>query len=737
MQARNCAQSVPFFRTLERACAKVRASRASLARCEPGQWQLRSSMAELEDAVARAREIAQKLAGGGGGGGTSSGGRKGGFSSGPPPGGNPAMAAAAVAAQTLLQQQLGGGAPLNGMNSPMSRFRDDPSYDPMTLALRVAFSLRQTPRATRKIMVPNEPGTNFMGLLLGPRGATLKDMTDRTGARIIIRGRGSHKEGEKFSYEDENEPLHVLIDGPEDSVNRASREVEALLFDPASRQQLKQQQLNALGGNPDDPNSGALVVTGGLGSIPAWHVQASQPRLGESTFECKVPNSMVGLIIGRGGENIKRLQTDHNVRVQIAKEPEPPELQEAGQPAMRRIAITGASRALESARAEVDETLRSRPAVAGGGLGAYGPPRCQLTMKISNDMVGLVIGKSGATIRGIQDRTGANVRVPPVPDPDDPENRTLQITADSDDCNLAAKAEIDALIAEEVAKKHGILGADTILFPVPEACVGLVIGKGGETIHRLQSATGARIQIPNQAEPGTVPPVRAVQISGTPDAQQRAQIEISQLVAQHEAKHGSSTMLPSTPPIDPFSQPGYMGDPYAFQWQQQQQEAQPGVVPFADPNAAAAAGAYWGYSTQPVVDPSQPPPPGAEVTASADVSTDQMSKRQKVDTEQLAPDAYYQDFWNYAGWYGEEMARQVYGAYAPPPGSLPPNGATSSAADEAPPGTAPVVLSQEPAAPGTADTVSGAAPQSSAAAVYEPQVAAAEASALAQSQYGQ
>ena len=49
----------------------------------------------------------------------------------------------------------------------------------------------------------------------------------------------------------------------------------------------------------------------------------------------------------------------------------------------------------------------------------------------------------------------------------------------------------------------------------------------------------------------------------------------------------------------------------------------------------------------------------------------------------LAPDAYYQDFWNYAGWYGEEAARQTYGAYAPPVGSQPP------AAEPAVPGVEP------------------------------------------------
>ncbi|KAJ8598666.1 hypothetical protein CTAYLR_003077 [Chrysophaeum taylorii] len=703
--------------------------------------------AHIDDAVARAREIAQRLAGGSNGASSSSGNR-GGFSSGPPIGGpsNAVAAAAAAAAQSLLQQHLGGGgAVANGAIQAPSRFSDDPAYEPMSLALRIAFSLRQTPRATRKIFVPVEPGTNFMGLLLGPRGATLKDMTDRTGARIIIRGKGSHREGDKISYDDENEPLHVLIDGPEDSVVRAAAEVEALLFDPASRQQLKQQQLNALGA--DDPNAGALVVAGG--ALASWHVQPNPPRLGETTFECKVPNSMVGLIIGRGGENIKRLQMDHNVRVQIAKEPEPPEFQQPDAPtSLRRIAMTGNHRGLETAKAEIDELLRSRPAFTPGGA-PYGA-RCMMTMKIANDKVGLVIGKNGATIRGIQERTGANVRVPPVPDPDDPDYRTLQITADSDDRNLAAKSEIDQLVAEELAKQQGIFGSDTVLFPVPEACVGLVIGKGGETIHRLQAATGARIQIPNQAEPGTVPPVRAVQITGTPDAQQRAQFEITQLVAQHEAKHGSATMLPSSPPIDPFSQPGYMGDPYAYQWHQDQQQLHPGADPnapyAADPNAAAAAAAaaYWGYPPQQVqhhqpglVDPSQPPPPGVsgpddlqskdqKPDGDADHQGQPSQQQQQQQQQPLAPDAYYADFWNYVGWYGEETARQVYGAYAPPPGTPPPPGTVipqqqQQQQHQVPTSEAAVSEKQEDVPPGTEPNPNDAS------ASYEP-LAAAEAS---------
>lgn len=48
-----------------------------------------------------------------------------------------------------------------------------------------------------RITIPQDeyPDINFMGLIIGPRGKTLKKMESETGAKIMIRGRGSVKEG--------------------------------------------------------------------------------------------------------------------------------------------------------------------------------------------------------------------------------------------------------------------------------------------------------------------------------------------------------------------------------------------------------------------------------------------------------------------------------------------------------------------------------------------------------------
>ncbi|EPB80778.1 KH domain protein [Ancylostoma ceylanicum] len=70
-----------------------------------------------------------------------------------------------------------------------------------------------------KVWIPQDahPELNFVGLLIGPRGNTLKSLEAETGAKIIIRGKGSVKEGKLGSrlgpMPGENEPLHAYVTG--------------------------------------------------------------------------------------------------------------------------------------------------------------------------------------------------------------------------------------------------------------------------------------------------------------------------------------------------------------------------------------------------------------------------------------------------------------------------------------------------------------------------------------------
>lgn len=94
------------------------------------------------------------------------------------------------------------------------------------------------PKLYKKLFIPvkDYPGYNFIGLIIGPRGNTQKRMERETGAKIVIRGKGSAKEGRLPQKRDmrpdpgENEDLHVLVEADNaDSLERAASMVEKLL----------------------------------------------------------------------------------------------------------------------------------------------------------------------------------------------------------------------------------------------------------------------------------------------------------------------------------------------------------------------------------------------------------------------------------------------------------------------------------------------------------------------------
>ncbi|KAH7683172.1 splicing factor 1 protein [Dioscorea alata] len=121
------------------------------------------------------------------------------------------------------------------------------------------------PKLQKKLYIPMKeyPGYNFIGLIIGPRGNTQKRMEKETGAKIVIRGKGSVKEGRLQQKRDlrpdpaENEDLHVLVEAEtQDALDAAAGMVEKLLtpvdevLNEHKRQQLR--ELAALNGTIRD-----------------------------------------------------------------------------------------------------------------------------------------------------------------------------------------------------------------------------------------------------------------------------------------------------------------------------------------------------------------------------------------------------------------------------------------------------------------------------------------------------
>lgn len=89
------------------------------------------------------------------------------------------------------------------------QMRLDPYYRPPT----EYHTAKRSTRPMDKVYLPMRefPEINFFGLLVGPRGNTLKRMERDSGAKIHIRGRGSVKHGRMMRPDEEEEDMHCIV----------------------------------------------------------------------------------------------------------------------------------------------------------------------------------------------------------------------------------------------------------------------------------------------------------------------------------------------------------------------------------------------------------------------------------------------------------------------------------------------------------------------------------------------
>ncbi|KAJ1898202.1 hypothetical protein LPJ66_002899 [Kickxella alabastrina] len=151
------------------------------------------------------------------------------------------------------------------------QLKRDPEYRPPA-------DYRRRSRFSEKVFIPvdDNPGLNFIGLLIGPRGNTLKKIEGDSGSKISIRGRGSIKEGKRrddanIPGADEDLHCHIVAD-TEEKVQRGVRIVREIIkkacVTPEGHNDLKRNQLRelaALNGTLRDDEGQACINCGALG----------------------------------------------------------------------------------------------------------------------------------------------------------------------------------------------------------------------------------------------------------------------------------------------------------------------------------------------------------------------------------------------------------------------------------------------------------------------------------------
>nr|VDD13378.1 unnamed protein product [Brassica oleracea] len=163
---------------------------------------------------------------------------------------------------------------------------------------------------------------------------------------------------------------------------------------------------------------------------------------------------------------------------------------------------------------------------------------------IPNMRVGVIIGKGGETIKSLQLQSGAKIQVTRDMDADpNAPTRTVDLTGTPDQISRAEELINEVLQDAETGggagsggggsrRMGGQPGADQFVMKIPNNKVGLVIGKGGETIKSMQANTGARIQvIPLHLPPGDPTPERTLQIDGTTDQIEHAKQLVNEILS--------------------------------------------------------------------------------------------------------------------------------------------------------------------------------------------------------------
>ncbi|XP_028801302.1 far upstream element-binding protein 2 isoform X2 [Neltuma alba] len=196
-----------------------------------------------------------------------------------------------------------------------------------------------------------------------------------------------------------------------------------------------------------------------------------------------------------------------------------------------------------------------------------------LKIKVPNNKVGVLIGKAGDTIRYLQYNSGAKIQITRDADADPHSTtRPVELIGSLDSIEKAEKlinaviAEADAggspaLVARGLSSAQATSGSEQIQIQVPNEKVGLIIGRGGETIKGLQTKSGARIQlIPQHLAEGDDSKERTVQVTGDKRQVELAREMINEVMNQ-----------PVRPSTGGFSQQGYRpprGSGVASQWGQ-------------------------------------------------------------------------------------------------------------------------------------------------------------------------
>eukprot|EP00601_Ochromonadales_sp_CCMP2298_P006878 CAMPEP_0173212852 /NCGR_PEP_ID=MMETSP1141-20130122/25049_1 /TAXON_ID=483371 /ORGANISM="non described non described, Strain CCMP2298" /LENGTH=278 /DNA_ID=CAMNT_0014139955 /DNA_START=60 /DNA_END=897 /DNA_ORIENTATION=+ len=227
-----------------------------------------------------------------------------------------------------------------------------------------------SPAEGKKISIKMLLSNNLTGSLIGAGGKSIKELQAVTGAKVHVSSNMEPFPGTSDRV--------VVLTGPYESVSLTQNLIWELI---------------------------ALVTSAANAKEVEWSPQAMLAKLGENDAidvvgKLTVPAAAGGLILGRGGANIRSLSEESGARVNMTSKDEALFTQE------RVITLVGTTasciKCTNMILRKLEEPDESPPTPAAETV---------ITLSVPNELMGNIFGKQGATLREIISLSGARVSV--------------------------------------------------------------------------------------------------------------------------------------------------------------------------------------------------------------------------------------------------------------------------------------------------------------------------------------
>ncbi|KAJ2454339.1 hypothetical protein EV183_001585 [Coemansia sp. RSA 2336] len=177
-----------------------------------------------------------------------------------------------------------------------------------------------------------------------------------------------------------------------------------------------------------------------------------------------------------------------------------------------------------------------------------------LSFPVPSQLSGLIIGRNGNHLRSLEQRHGVRIQF----DNTDRRSAERQITIEGPvDSAESARRDILDFVAKQDAPKPARQmapapsGGGESSVMVPNGKVGLVIGRGGESIRDIQYSTGANVQV----QPDSGQRDREIRLIGTPEQIEHARMRIMEIVSVEEPHRNPAGHSRAQPFVEEFQIP--------------------------------------------------------------------------------------------------------------------------------------------------------------------------------------